>query len=103
MSVYLGKNKVGITIKSGIKPEGEIEITENGTHDVTNYASAVVNIASSGGGTNLVRCAAKIVEVDGMNELQIDTEDLTNGEMFLLGAMMGENDSSLQNLYLVNF
>lgn len=69
----------------------------------TQYHEKILAIQSGGGGTNLVRCAAKIVEVDGVNELQIDTEDLTNGEMFLLGDMTGENDSNLQNLYLVNF
>ena len=31
-------------------PSGYVTITENGTHDVTNYASAVVNVASEGGG-----------------------------------------------------
>lgn len=35
----------------GITPTGSITITENGTHDVTNYASAVVNVAASGSGT----------------------------------------------------
>lgn len=36
-----------------IKPEGNIEITENGTHDVSQYESAIVNVASSGEGSSL--------------------------------------------------
>lgn len=31
----------------GITPSGTIEITTNGTHDVTNYVSALVSVASS--------------------------------------------------------
>jgi hypothetical protein len=34
-------------------PTGAIEITENGTHDVSAYASAEVNVAASGGGDAL--------------------------------------------------
>lgn len=37
-------------IPSGITPTGTISITSNGTHDVTNYASANVAVESSGGG-----------------------------------------------------
>lgn len=33
-------------------PSGTKTITENGTHDVKNYAQAVVNVASSGGSDN---------------------------------------------------
>ena len=34
----------------GIIPTGTKEITQNGTYDVTNFASILVNVASSGGG-----------------------------------------------------
>lgn len=45
---YCDKNielNVNVPIPSGyIKPSGSKTITENGTHDVTNYTSAVVNV-----------------------------------------------------------
>lgn len=47
---YDGMSKVVVDVP-GIVPSGTIDITENGSYDVTNFATALVEIAASGGGS----------------------------------------------------
>lgn len=51
----------------GITPTGAINITENGDHDVTNYATASVNVSGGGGGATILSGASAPSTSQGSN------------------------------------
>jgi hypothetical protein len=79
----VGANGWEVGEKSGYMPvpTATKQITENGTHDVTNYASAVVNV-SGGGGVNILSGTdepASNIGANGNIYLQYIINDLPSG------------------------
>ena len=63
--------KALIASEGGVTPTGSISITDNGTYDVTNYASANVNVPSGGGDVGIPR------KVSSTGVYQIPTQSFT--------------------------
>lgn len=63
--------KALIASEGGVIPTGSISITENGTYDVTNYASANVNVPSGGSDVGIPR------EVSTTGVYQMPTQSFT--------------------------
>ena len=67
-----------------IVPEGSQQITENGTYDVTGKASVVVNVAGSGGGSDL--SALDIYIADFLTDVPAVTDGALDGYRRVLVA-----------------
>ena len=84
-----------------LEPEGTIEITENGTYDVADFATAEVRVPTGGGGGTggslSFYNSEIIVDENGFNVLQlIETSEV--GENTYAVGQTNENDT----LYVIN-
>lgn len=78
------------SLEEGITPTGTLPITENGTYDVTNYESAKVNVASSGGDEQLLALINRSIT------------DLSNEEITKVGTYAFYNCTSLTSINIPN-
>ena len=66
-----------LDIQTGITPSGSIDITENGTYDVTDKESAIVNVPTKTLGTKTITAngtyKASDDNLDGYSEVEVDT------------------------------
>lgn len=78
-------------VKLGITPTGDIEINENGTFDITNYANAIVNVEDGGRSDNLKKWDVNVASTT------------TSGSVTLLADPWLDEHKNDGNLLLVWF
>lgn len=80
---------VNVPIPDGyIKPSGELEVIENGTHDVMEYASVNVNVATGGGGDSGLPVGYS----------QVDFIEL-NGKQLVDTGLIGNQDTRIRTSF----
>ena len=104
-NLVAGNIKKGVSIfgvtgthEGGTTPTGTLNITENGTYDVTEYASASVNVAGSGGGgASVETCTVTITAENGI--LRYSATKYVDGAMVCEAKNgFGESEITLDNI-----
>lgn len=90
---------VDVPIPEGyIVPIGTLEVTENGAHDVTQYASVSVNVAGSGGSSDLPDGYTRADYIQFNGSRWIDTGIIGNQDTQVIASFTWES-STQRHLY----
>lgn len=95
---YAGLSKVAVNVpipEGYIKPTGTKTITANGTHDVSGYASAEVNVPTSGGGGTGECSGTHLIEVT-----ELPTENIDENAVYYIDS--GTETKSFTDVIMIN-
>lgn len=88
--------------EGGTTPTGQISISENGTYDVTNYASALVNVAGGGGGGGNIVMGTFTTKASGYETISIPYSGAGYPIAFLIFPHGGGMASAWSSLVSIN-
>ena len=94
------------TLNEGITPTGELAITSNGTYNVTDYASANVNVPEKQLGTKTITTNgtynASDDNLDGYSEVEVETSGVDINDYYLTSGSYNDIRKYIKKIPLID-